>query len=147
MCFIGPSSEIISKMGDKNTAKKVMKDAGVPVIPGCEIIKDVTEAKTEAKKIGYPLLVKASAGGGGRGIRLVSQESELESAFLNASSEAKNAFGDGSLYMEKYLSPVKHIEMQILCDHFGNVVCLGERECSIQRKKPKTYRRKPFPRN
>ncbi len=143
--FIGPSDEIISKMGDKNTARKVMKEAGVPVIPGCEIVKNVDHAKKEAQKIGYPLLVKATAGGGGRGIRLVNNQSELESAYLNASNEAKNAFGNGSLYMEKFLSPVRHIETQILCDNFGNVVCLGERECSIQRKNQKLIEESPSP--
>ena len=110
---------------------------GVPVIPGCDAVSSVEEAKEQAKQIGFPLLIKARAGGGGRGIRLVKEESELEAAYLNASREALSAFGDGGVYMEKYLYPAKHIEMQILCDNYGNVVCLGERECSIQRKNQK----------
>lgn len=135
--FIGPKSETIAKTGDKDEARKTMRAAGVPVIPGCDAVADVEEAKAQAKKIGFPLLIKARAGGGGRGIRLVKEASELEAAYQNASREALSAFGDGGVYMEKYLYPAKHIEMQILCDNFGNVVCLGERECSIQRKNQK----------
>ena len=135
--FIGPKSETIAKTGDKDEARKTMRAAGVPVIPGCDAVADVEEAKAQAEKIGFPLLIKARAGGGGRGIRLVKEASELESAYQNASREALSAFGDGGVYMEKYLYPAKHIEMQILCDNFGNVVCLGERECSIQRKNQK----------
>ena len=128
--FIGPRSETIAKTGDKDEARKTMRAAGVPVIPGCDAVSSVEEAKEQAKQIGFP-------GGGGRGIRLVKEESELEAAYLNASREALSAFGDGGVYMEKYLYPAKHIEMQILCDNYGNVVCLGERECSIQRKNQK----------
>lgn len=135
--FIGPKSETIAKTGDKDEARKTMRAAGVPVIPGCDAVADVEEAKAQAEKIGFPLLIKARAGGGGRGIRLVKEASELEVAYQNASREALSAFGDGGVYMEKYLYPAKHIEMQILCDNFGNVVCLGERECSIQRKNQK----------
>ena len=135
--FIGPKSETIAKTGDKDEARKTMRAAGVPVIPGCDAVADVEEAKAQAEKIGFPLLIKARAGGGGRGIRLVKEASELEAAYQNASREALSAFGDGGVYMEKYLYPAKHIEMQILCDNFGNVVCLGERECSIQRKNQK----------
>ena len=135
--FIGPRSETIAKTGDKDEARKTMRAAGVPVIPGCDAVSSVEEAKEQAKQIGFPLLIKARAGGGGRGIRLVKEESELEAAYLNASREALSAFGDGGVYMEKYLYPAKHIEMQILCDNYGNVVCLGERECSIQRKNQK----------
>ena len=135
--FIGPRSETIAKTGDKDEARKTMRAAGVPVIPGCDAVSSVEEAKEQARQIGFPLLIKARAGGGGRGIRLVKEESELEAAYLNASREALSAFGDGGVYMEKYLYPAKHIEMQILCDNYGNVVCLGERECSIQRKNQK----------
>ena len=135
--FIGPRSETIAKTGDKDEARKTMRAAVVPVIPGCDAVSSVEEAKEQAKQIGFPLLIKARAGGGGRGIRLVKEESELEAAYLNASREALSAFGDGGVYMEKYLYPAKHIEMQILCDNYGNVVCLGERECSIQRKNQK----------
>ena len=114
--FIGPRSETIAKTGDKDEARKTMRAAGVPVIPGCDAVSSVEEAKEQAKQIGFPLLIKARAGGGGRGIRLVKEESELEAAYLNASREALSAFGDGGVYMEKYLYPAKHIEMQILCD-------------------------------
>lgn len=143
--FIGPSSETIAKMGDKNQARITMKNAGVPVIPGSELIKDVSQAKEEAKKIGYPVMLKARSGGGGRGIRIIKSESEMESAFLTAAAEARSAFGDGKVYLEKYLSPVKHIEVQFICDKYGNVVCLGERECSVQRKNQKIIEESPSP--
>ena len=143
--FIGPSADVISKMGDKDMARKTMIAAGVPVIPGCEMIENIKEALKEADKIGYPLLVKARSGGGGRGIRLVTRHEDFESAFLTASNEAKIAFGDGAVYLEKYLSPSKHIEMQLLCDKHGNTVALGERECSIQRKHQKLIEESPSP--
>ena len=119
--------------------------AGVPIVPGCDVVRDAEQAKQEAEKIGFPLLIKARAGGGGRGIRRVDSADEVERAFLAASSEAQAAFGDGACYMEKFLFPVKHIEMQLLCDHFGNIVCLGERECSMQRKNQKTLEESPSP--
>ncbi len=143
--FIGPSAEIILKMGDKDEAKRTMIAAGVPVIPGCEIMSSMAEAHREAERIGYPLLIKARAGGGGRGIRRVNQSEEFEHAYQTASSEAQSAFGDGEVYLEKFLSPVKHIEMQILCDNYGNVVCLGERDCSMQRKNQKMIEESPSP--
>ncbi|MDF2685894.1 MAG: acetyl-CoA carboxylase biotin carboxylase subunit [Clostridia bacterium] len=141
--FIGPTSEIISKMGDKDIARKTMKASGVPVVSGSDIINDVSVLKAEAEQIGFPLLVKARAGGGGKGIRIVNNSDELENAVSSATGEAKNAFGDGAVYLEKYLSPVKHIEMQVLCDLYGGVVCLGERECSIQRKRQKLIEESP----
>lgn len=143
--FIGPSAEIIQLLGDKDQARRTMKEAGVNVIPGCDVAKTLAQAKKEAERIGYPLLVKARAGGGGRGIRLVAEPSQLEHAYQTATAEAKSAFGDGAVYMERYLSPSKHIEMQILCDKSGNVVCLGERECSIQRKNQKLLEESPSP--
>jgi len=143
LAFIGPSSEIIAKMGDKDAARKTMIDAGVPVIPGSDIVEDVKTGLKEAKKIGYPLLIKARAGGGGKGIRLVEKEEDFEKSFLSATQEAQNAFGDGKLYLEKYLFPVKHIEMQLIADSFGNVVCLGERDCSMQRKNQKILEESP----
>ncbi len=143
--FIGPSEEIITRMGDKDQARRTMIEAGVPVIPGTDILKDAAQAKREASRIGYPVLVKARSGGGGRGIRLVESEEQLVQAFNTASAEARAAFGDGGLYMEKYLKPTKHIEMQILCDKLGNVVCLGERECSVQRKNQKLLEECPSP--
>lgn len=145
IAFIGPPAEIISRMGDKDEAKRTMKAAGVPVIPGCDATDDVALARSEAEKIGFPLLVKARAGGGGRGIRRVNSLEEFESAFVAASGEALAAFGDGGVYLEKYLSPVKHIEMQLLGDNEGNIVCLGERECSIQRKNQKLLEESPSP--
>lgn len=143
--FIGPSAEIINKMGDKDEARRTMKAAGVPVVPGCDVIEDVKEAHKKADEIGYPLLCKARAGGGGRGIRLVNHTDEFENAFQTASNEAISAFGDGAVYLEKFLSPVKHIEMQIICDDHGNVVCLGERDCSVQRKNQKLIEESPSP--
>lgn len=141
--FIGPNSEIISKMGDKDMAKKTMRKAGVPVIPGCDIVENLEKAKTEAERIGFPLLIKARSGGGGRGIRLVKNINEFENNYKSATSEAQSAFGDGMVYIEKYLKPVKHIEMQILADNLGNVVCLGERDCSAQRKNQKMIEESP----
>ena len=143
--WIGPSADLIRKMGNKDIARKTMQSVGVPVVPGCDLIENVAVARQAADQIGYPLLVKARAGGGGRGIRMVNNADEVENAFLTASAEALGAFGDGAVYMEKYLSPVKHIEMQILCDQFGAVVCLGERECSIQRKRQKMIEESPSP--
>ena len=143
--FIGPSSEMISKLGDKDEARRTMRNAGVPVTPGTDIIEDVNIAKEKAAEIGYPILIKARSGGGGRGIRLVHNEDEFENAFHSASAEAQSSFGDGAVYIEKYLKPVKHIEMQLLCDKFGNVVCLGERECSVQRKNQKLIEESPSP--
>ncbi len=143
LVFIGPPAQVIAQMGDKNEARRTMKAAGVPVIPGCELVEDPREGRREAEKIGYPLLIKARAGGGGRGIRLVNSPEEFESAFQTASAEAEAAFGDGAVYLEKYLSPVRHIEMQILCDQSGNVLCLGERDCSIQRRNQKLIEESP----
>jgi len=143
--FIGPTADVIRIMGDKEKARKTMTDAGIPVVPGSSVIEDPLEARHEADRIGYPLLCKARAGGGGRGIRLVNGPEEFESAFQTASIEAKAAFGDGGIYLEKYINPAKHIEVQLLCDHFGNAVCLGERECSMQRKNQKVIEESPSP--
>lgn len=143
LAFIGPDGDIISKMGDKDAARRLMKEAGVPTVPGSELLESVEQARAEAARIGYPVLIKASAGGGGKGIRLVNGEEELENAFHTASSEAEKAFGDGRVYMEKFLSPVKHIEVQLLADEQGHVVCLGERECSIQKNNQKLIEETP----
>ena len=143
IAFIGPDADTISKMGDKDMARKTMKDADVPVIPGCDLVESLSQAKDEAEKIDFPLLIKARSGGGGRGIRLVNTVDELEQSFNSATAEAASAFGDGAVYMEKYLKPVKHIEMQLLADNFGNVVCLGERDCSTQRKNQKLIEESP----
>ncbi len=143
--FIGPSSAMIEKLGDKDEARKTMQAAGVPVTPGSDVIDDLQEAREKAMEIGFPLLVKARSGGGGRGIRRVDAIEEFDNAFLSAKAEAQSAFGDGAVYMEKFLTPVKHIEMQLLCDKYGNVVCLGERECSVQRKNQKLIEESPSP--
>lgn len=145
LVFIGPEGETISRLGDKDAARRLMKEAGVPTVPGSDIITDEEMLQKEAKRIGYPLLIKARAGGGGKGIRLVSDESELLNAYRTASGEAYSAFGDGGVYMEKFLSPVKHVEVQLLADEHGNVVALGERECSIQLKNQKLIEESPSP--
>lgn len=143
--FIGPSAKMISLLGDKDTARKTMRNAGVPVTPGCDVVESLEKAREKAEKIGFPLLIKARSGGGGRGIRLVNSIEEFDNAFNSASSEAEAAFGDGAVYMEKFLKPVKHIEMQLLADKYGNVICLGERECSVQRKNQKLIEESPSP--
>lgn len=145
IAFVGPSGDLISRMGDKDAARRLMQQSGVPTIPGTEILEDAAAAKAAAEKIGYPVMLKASAGGGGKGIRLVRAAEEIEHAFNTASSEAQQAFGDGRMYMEKYIYPAKHIEVQLLCDEQGNVVCLGERECSIQRNNQKLIEESPSP--
>ncbi len=143
--FIGPKSQVMESMGDKDHARRLMKEIGVPVVPGTEILKDVSEAKALAEEIGFPLLVKATAGGGGKGIRVVNSREELEHAFYTASAEAKSAFGNGEVFLEKYLTHVRHVEMQILADTFGNLVCLGERDCSLQLNKQKVLEETPSP--
>ena len=143
--FIGPTSEMIKLLGDKDNARKTMRAAGVPVTPGCDIIEDPVKAREEAEKIGFPLLIKARSGGGGKGIRRVDCIEQFDEAFAAASSEAQSAFGDGACYMEKFIHPVKHIEMQLLSDKYGNTICLGERECSVQRKNQKMIEESPSP--
>ncbi|AMJ40260.1 acetyl-CoA carboxylase biotin carboxylase subunit [Anaerotignum propionicum] len=143
--FIGPKSQVMESMGDKDNSRRLMKEIGVPVVPGTEILKDVSEAKALAEEIGFPLLVKATAGGGGKGIRVVNSKEELENAFHTASAEAKSAFGNGEVFLEKYLTHVRHVEMQILADTFGNMVCLGERDCSLQLNKQKVLEETPSP--
>ena len=143
--FIGPNSDMINLLGDKDMARKTMRAAGVPVTPGTDVLENVEQAKELAAEIGYPLLIKARSGGGGRGIRLVKSEEEFENAYNSAYAEAESAFGDGALYIEKFLKPVKHIEMQLLCDKHGNALCLGERECSVQRHNQKLIEESPSP--
>lgn len=145
LTFIGPTPEVISQLGDKDAARHLMKEAGVPTVPGSDLITDMEEAHREAERIGFPLLIKARAGGGGKGIRQVNSMDQLETAFRTASSEAEHAFGDGSCYMERFLTHVKHVEIQLLADETGNVVCLGERECSIQRNNQKLLEESPSP--
>ncbi|MCP4217485.1 MAG: acetyl-CoA carboxylase biotin carboxylase subunit [bacterium] len=144
--FIGPKSNVIRKMGDKAKAKSTMRAAGVPVVPGSDgIIETVAEAREIAENIGYPLIIKASAGGGGKGMRIVYETKELEKAFNYASNEAKQAFGDARVYIEKYIGSPKHIEVQILGDKHGHVVHLFERDCSIQRRHQKLLEEAPSP--
>ena len=146
LVFVGPTHEAIDAMGDKTSARRRMIDAGVPVVPGTSSpAKDAREASKQAKEIGYPVLLKAAAGGGGKGMRVVERADDLEKAFDSASSEAVKAFGDGSVYIEKYLNGPRHIEIQILADSFGNTVYLGERECSIQRRHQKMIEEAPSP--
>ena len=142
--FIGPISETMSIMGNKSRARDIMKSAGVPVVPGSDgVVATYEDAMVEARKIGFPLMIKASAGGGGKGIRLVRKFEELENAYNTAKSEAKNNFNDDSVYMEKFIENPRHIEFQILGDSFGNVVHLGERDCSVQRRNQKVIEEAP----
>jgi acetyl-CoA carboxylase biotin carboxylase subunit len=133
LTFIGPRPEVIAAMGDKATAKRVMKEAGVATTPGTDILDSVDEARKAAEQIGYPVLLKATAGGGGKGMRVVNGPDELERAYASATAEAEAGFKDGRLYMEKLIVRPRHIEVQILGDGFGNVVHLGERDCSVQK--------------
>ena len=145
IAFIGPPPGVISKMGDKDAARRIMAQAGVQVIPGTAILENEKDALSAARQIGYPLLLKARSGGGGKGIRVVNAPEELENAWRIAGREAKEAFGDGALYLEKQIRPAKHIEVQILADEYGSVVCLGERECSIQKRNQKLLEETPSP--
>ncbi|CAA9232573.1 Biotin carboxylase of acetyl-CoA carboxylase [uncultured Coleofasciculus sp.] len=144
--FIGPTPDAIRAMGDKSTAKETMQRAGVPTVPGSEgLLMSDREAEAIAKKIGYPVMIKATAGGGGRGMRLVHDESELTKLFLAAQGEAEAAFGNPGLYLEKFVECPRHIEFQILADSHGNVIHLGERDCSIQRRHQKLLEEAPSP--
>lgn len=144
--FIGPSADSIDLMGDKAKAKKTMKEAGVPVVPGSEgVVQSLEEAYKIAEEIGYPVMVKASAGGGGRGIRLVNSKDELENAFVSAKQEALSFFANDEVYIEKFIVNPRHVEIQILADGFGNVVHLGERDCSMQRRNQKVLEESPCP--
>lgn len=142
--FIGPSSQVIQKMGNKSEARKTMVEAGVPVIPGSDdVVVDVAEGKQLAQSITYPVIVKAALGGGGKGMRVAETEEEFENAFLTAQKEAQIAFGDGTMYMEHFVQQPRHIEFQILADNYGNVIHLGERDCSIQRNHQKMIEEAP----
>jgi len=144
--FIGPTPEMIRSMGDKMTAKETMIKAGVPVIPGSEgLLESVDEAKKLAKEMGYPIILKATAGGGGKGMRVVWEESELEKNYNNAKSEAAASFKNDGIYMEKFVEEPRHIEIQIAGDQFGTVCHLGERDCSIQRRHQKLVEESPSP--
>lgn len=144
--FIGPSPEVIGMMGDKSIAKDTMRRIGVPVIPGSDgLLEDEDTALRVAEKIGYPVLIKATAGGGGRGMRVAWNREELVTAYQTARAEAEVAFKNSGVYMEKYIAEPRHIEIQVLADNFGNVIHLGERECSIQRRHQKLIEESPSP--
>jgi acetyl-CoA carboxylase biotin carboxylase subunit len=142
--FIGPTPEVMVLMSDKSKAKDVMIAAGVPVVPGSDgAISDIKDAKKRALEVGYPVILKAAQGGGGRGMRVVEEESYLENAFLAAESEAVTAFGDGTIYMEKFIQRPRHIEVQVMADAHGNVLHIGERDCSMQRRHQKLIEESP----
>lgn len=144
ICFIGPSAEVIRKMGNKSEARRTMTEAGVPVVPGSrEPIFTVEEGFKTAKEIGFPVMIKASSGGGGRGMRLVRCPEDFESGFLNAQMESVKGFSDNTMYVERFIESPRHIEFQILADKFGNVIHLGERDCSIQRRHQKVLEEAP----
>ena len=145
LVFIGPPAEVMARMGDKAQAKAEMRAAGVPLVPGTEGTATVAEARTAAAELGFPVLLKAAAGGGGRGMRLVGSAAELDDAYARASAEAQAAFSDGTLYVEKAIAPARHVEIQVLCDAFGGVLTCGERECSIQRRHQKLIEESPSP--
>ena len=143
--FIGPTAEQMDRLSDKSVIKRLFAQAGLPTIPGTDILTGIAQAKEAAGKIGYPVMLKARSGGGGRGIRLVESDGQMETIYPQAEAEAKAAFGDGALYLEKYVFPARHVELQILADEEGRVVCLGERDCSVQRRHQKLSEDSPSP--
>jgi acetyl-CoA carboxylase biotin carboxylase subunit len=145
LVFIGPPAEVMVRMGDKAQAKAEMRAAGVPLVPGTEGTASLAEARAAAAEMGLPVLLKAAAGGGGRGMRLVTSLDELDDAYAQASAEAEAAFSDGTLYVEKAISPARHVEIQVICDDFGGILTCGERECSIQRRHQKLIEESPSP--
>jgi len=145
LVFVGPPSHVMMNMGDKIAARRAMRAADVPTVPGTDGATSITAARAAADEIGYPVLLKAAAGGGGKGMRIVESRDELEDAFGAAAAEAAAAFGDSTLYVEKVLVPARHVEIQVLCDGLGNVLTLGERECSVQRRHQKLIEETPSP--
>ena len=145
LVFIGPAPESMERLSDKAVLKELMGGTGLSVIPGTKALSSVEEAGEAADRIGYPLMIKACAGGGGRGIRLIRTPDELEESYFQASGEALTAFGDGSVYLEKYVFPARHVELQMLADEQGHVVCLGDRDCSLQRRNQKLIEETPSP--
>ena len=146
LVFIGPDKRIIDQMGNKAKARELMKQANVPIIPGSEgFLRDIEDAKEKALEIGFPVLLKAASGGGGKGMREIYAIEEVRTAFLAAQAEAKAAFGDGRMYLEKIIAPARHIEVQLLADHYGHVIHLGERDCSLQRNHQKVMEESPSP--
>jgi acetyl-CoA carboxylase biotin carboxylase subunit len=145
LVFVGPPALVMDRLGDKAQTKAEMRAAGVPLVPGTEGTASVSEARIAAEELGYPVLLKAAAGGGGRGMRLVGGPAEIEAAHAHASAEAEAAFGDGTLYVEKVIAPARHVEIQVMCDAHGGVLTFGERECSIQRRHQKLIEESPSP--
>ena len=145
LVFIGPDPDSMEHLSDKAKLKELIRGTGLSVIPGTKAVASAAEAERAAERIGYPVMLKACAGGGGRGIRLIRSEEELADAYHQASGEALNAFGDGSLYLEKYIFPARHVELQVLADEYGNAVCLGDRDCSLQRRNQKLLEESPSP--
>ena len=143
--FIGPDPESMEQLSDKALLKEKIAETGLPVIPGTKAVSSAAEAKKQAEQLGYPVMLKACAGGGGRGIRLIHGGDEMEDAYYQAVSEAEAAFGDGSVYLEKYIFPARHAEFQLLADEAGHAVCLGERDCSLQRRNQKILEETPSP--
>ncbi len=144
IAFIGPDESVLNRMGNKAEARKTMIEAGIPVIPGTkEAVLDVKTAKKQADSCGYPVMIKAALGGGGKGMRIAKNSKEFVKLFQTAQAEAKSAFGDDTMYIEKYISPARHIEVQILADQYGNVIHLGERDCSLQRRHQKLLEESP----
>lgn len=145
LVFIGPAAESMERLSDKAVLKELIRNTGLSVIPGTQAVTSVEEVQKAADRIGYPVMLKACAGGGGRGIRLIRSAEDLDEAYLQATSEAVSAFGDGSVYLEKYIFPARHVELQILADEQGNAVCLGDRDCSLQRRNQKLIEETPSP--
>ncbi len=145
LVFIGPDPDSMERLSDKAVLKELIGKTGLSVIPGTKAVPSVEEAIKAAEKIGYPVMLKACAGGGGRGIRLIRSADEMSDAYQQATAEAISAFGDGSVYIEKYVFPARHVELQMLADEFGNVVCLGDRDCSLQRRNQKLVEETPSP--
>jgi acetyl-CoA carboxylase biotin carboxylase subunit len=145
LVFIGPPAEVMARMADKAQAKAEMRAAGVPLVAGTDGTATLAEARTAAAELGFPVLLKAAAGGGGRGMRLVASLDELDDAYAQASAEAEAAFSDGTIYVEKAISPARHVEIQVICDDFGGILTCGERECSIQRRHQKLIEESPSP--
>jgi len=145
LVFIGPPADVMARMADKARAKAEMRAAGVPLVPGTDGVAGPEDARAAAEELGFPVLLKAAAGGGGKGMRMVTEPDALHDAYQRAAAEAHAAFGDGSLYVEKVITPARHVEIQVLCDNHGNVLTCGERECSIQRRHQKLIEESPSP--
>jgi acetyl-CoA carboxylase biotin carboxylase subunit len=144
--FIGPTAGVISKMGNKAEARRLMREAGVPLLPGSDgVVRNLAEAKAAARKVGYPVLIKAAAGGGGRGMRVANSEAELTRQLPLAQNEAESAFGNGDVYIERFLDRPRHVEVQVLADHHGHVYAIGDRDCSLQRRHQKIIEEAPAP--